>query len=75
MPTDQYIHRRNELNRRARAFLHDLLTGGPQTYQAIRQHAREAGVSLSPLMRAMGSLNVESRTRNGYAVWQLPAAV
>jgi hypothetical protein len=74
MPTDQYIHRRNELNRRARTFLHDLLTEGPQTYQAVRQRAREAGVPLSPLMTAKRSLNVESSSRDGHAVWNLPAA-
>jgi hypothetical protein len=74
MPTDQYIHRRNELNRRARTFLNDLLTEGPQTYQAVRQRAREAGVPLSYLLTAKRSLHVESRKSDGYAVWNLPAA-
>ncbi len=74
MSTDQYIQRRNELNRRARTFLHDLLTKGPQTYATIRQHAREAGVSLSCVLTAKRSLHVESRKSDGYAVWNLPAA-
>jgi hypothetical protein len=74
MSTDQYIHRRNELNRRARTFLNDLLTEGPQTYQAVRQRAREADVPLSFLLAAKRSLHVESRKSDGYAVWQLPAA-
>jgi len=74
MSTDQYIHRRNELNRRARTFLQDLLTEGPQTYAMIRQYAREAGVPLSYLLTARRSLHVESRKSDGYAVWNLPAA-
>ena len=74
MSPDQYIRRRNELNRRARTFLQDLLTEGPQTYQAVRQRAREAGISLSCVLTAKRSLNVQSRTRDGYAVWNLPAA-
>ena len=68
------IQRRNESNRRARAFLLDLLAGGPQTYQAVRQCAREAGVPLSYLLTAKRSLNVQSRKSDGYAVWNLPAA-
>jgi hypothetical protein len=47
MSTYAYIQQRNESNRKARAFLQDLLTEGPQTYQAVRQRAREAGVPLS----------------------------
>ena len=74
MPTDQYIHRHHELNRRARAFLHDQLTGGPQPFSLICQQAAKQGISLSMLVTAKRSLHVESRTRDGYAVWQLPAA-
>jgi hypothetical protein len=74
MSTDQYIQRRNELNRRARTFLNDLLTNGPQTYAMIRQYAREAGISLSCLLTAKRSLHVESCKSDGYAVWNLPAA-
>ena len=32
MSTYAYIQQRNESNRKARAFLQDLLTKGPQTY-------------------------------------------
>jgi hypothetical protein len=74
MSTYAYIQQRNESNRKARAFLHDLLANGPQTYAMIRQHAREAGVALSYLLTAKRSLQVESRKSDGYAVWNLPAA-
>jgi hypothetical protein len=74
MSTYAYIQQRNESNRKARAFLQDLLTEGPQTYQAVRQRAREAGVPLSYLLIAKRSLHVESRKSDGYAVWNLPAA-
>jgi hypothetical protein len=74
MSTDTYIQRRNESNRKARAFLQDLLAEGPQTYAMVRQYAREAGVPLSYLLTARRSLHVESRKSDGYAVWNLPAA-
>jgi hypothetical protein len=73
MSTDHYIQRRNELNRCARQFLSHLLAGGPQSYTTVCQRAREAGVSLSCLLTAKRSLRVKSRTRDGYAVWNLPA--
>ena len=69
-----YIQQRNESNRKARAFLQEVLANGPQTYAMIHQHAREAGVTLSFLMTAKRSLQVESRKSEGYAVWNLPAA-
>ena len=68
------LPQRNESNRKARAFLQDLLTEGPQTYQAVLQRAREAGVPLSYLLIAKRSLHVESRKSDGCAVWNLPAA-
>jgi hypothetical protein len=74
MSTYAYIQQRNESNRKARAFLQDLLTEGPQTYQAVRQRAREAGVPLAYLLTAKRSLQVESRKSDGGAVWNLPAA-
>ena len=74
MSTDTYIQQRNESNRKARAFLQALLTEGPQTYQAVRQRAREAGVPLAYLLTAKRSLHVESRKSEGGAVWNLPAA-
>ena len=74
MSTYAYIQQRNASNRKARAFLQDLLTEGPQTYQAVRQRAREAGVPLAYLLIAKRSLQVESRKSDGGAVWNLPAA-
>jgi hypothetical protein len=74
MSTYAYIQQRNASNRKARAFLQDLLTEGPQTYQAVRQRAREAGVPLAYLLTAKRSLQVESRKSDGGAVWNLPAA-
>jgi hypothetical protein len=74
MSTYAYIQQRNASNRKARAFLQDLLTEGPQTYQAVRQRAHEAGVPLAYLLTAKRSLQVESRKSDGGAVWNLPAA-
>ena len=74
MPTNQHIHRRNELNRRARTFLNDQLAGGPQPFSLIRQLGAKQGISLAMLLTAKRSLHVESRTRDGYAVWNLPEA-
>ena len=74
MSTYAFIQQRNASNRKARAFLQDLLTEGPQTYQAVRQRAHEAGVPLSYLLTAKRSLHVESRKSDGCAVWNLPAA-
>jgi hypothetical protein len=68
------IHRRNELTRHARAFLQDLLAGGPQPFQTIHQQAVAQGISKATLMAAKRSLNVQSRKSDGYAVWNLPAA-
>jgi hypothetical protein len=72
--TQAFIPRRNALNGYARQFLRDLLRDGPQPYTAIRQRAREAGVRLSALWTAKRTLNVQSYTRDGYAVWHLPGA-
>jgi hypothetical protein len=74
MSTDHYAHQRNERNRRARTFLHDQLAGGPQPFSLIRQLGAQQGISLSMLVTAKRSLHVESRTHDGYAVWNLPAA-
>ena len=74
MPTDHYIHRRNELNRQARGFLSDLLADGPQPYSTILARATEAGISLSTLLTAKVALRVESRTIDKRARWHLPAA-
>jgi hypothetical protein len=72
---DTEIHRRNEANRRARAFLQDLLAGGPQPFQTIHQQAVAQGISKTTLMTAKRSLNVKSRKSDGQAVWNLPATV
>ncbi len=75
MPSpDTYIHRRNESNRKARQFLHDILAEGPQTFQLVHEQAVKQVISKSTLMLAKHSLNVQSRKSDGYAVWQLPAA-
>jgi hypothetical protein len=68
------IQRRNESNRRARAFLHDILAGGPQPYQVVHEQAVAQGISKSYLLTAKRSLNVQSRKSDGYAVWDLPTA-
>jgi hypothetical protein len=73
-PTATQIHHRNDLNRRARTFLHDLLTPGPQTYQAVHEQAVARGISKSCLMTAKRMLDVRSTTApNGKAQWQLHA--
>jgi hypothetical protein len=73
-PTETRIHHRNDLNRQARTFLHDLLTPGPQTYQVIHEQAVARGISKSCLMTAKRMLDVRSTTApNGKAQWQLPA--
>ena len=74
MPTDQYIHRRNELNRQAREFLSDCLAGGPRPFSSIRQLGAKQGVSLALLLTAKRSLHVEARTVDRQAIWHLPAA-
>ena len=45
MPTDTYIQQRNESNRKARAFLQEVLAGGPQTYQIVHEQAVKQGIS------------------------------
>ena len=68
MATDTYIQQRNESNRKARAFLQDLLTGGPQTYQVVLEQAVKQGISKAALMLgAKYTLHVESRKSDGYA--------
>jgi hypothetical protein len=74
MSTYAYIQQRNESNRKARQFLQDLLTGGPRTYQVVLEQAVKQGISKAALMLAKYSLHVESHKRDGYAVWNLPAA-
>ena len=74
MPTDTYIQQRNASNRKARAFLQEVLAGGPQTYQIVHEQAVKQGISKAALMLAKSSLHVESHKRDGYAVWNLPAA-
>ena len=69
-----FIQQRNESNRKARAFLQEVLTEGPQTFQLVHEQAVKRGISKSTLMLAKHSLNVQSRKSDGYAVWQLPAA-
>ena len=44
MSTYAYIQQRNESNRKARAFLQDLLTEGPQPYQVVHQQAVAQGI-------------------------------
>jgi hypothetical protein len=65
------IRRRNESNRRARAFLLDLLGGGPQLYQMVHEQAVAQGISKSFLMTAKRTLNVHSTVVNHRHVWQL----
>lgn len=74
MTSDENIHQRNASNRRARAFLHDLLAGGPQPYQVVHEQAVAQGISKSYLLTAKRSLNVKSRKSDGHAIWDLPAA-
>jgi len=74
MTSDENIHQRTESNRRARAFLHDLLAGGPQPYQVVHEQAVAQGISKSYLLTAKRSLNVKSRKSDGHAFWDLPAA-
>ena len=74
MPTDTSIQQRNASNRKARAFLQELLAGGPQTYQIVHEQAVKQGISTSYLLTARRSLHVASSKRDGYAVWSLPAA-
>jgi hypothetical protein len=68
MPTDQDGHRSSELNRRARTFLND------QLCRLIREQAAKQGISMSTLLTAKRSLNVESRTIDRRAIWYLPQA-
>jgi hypothetical protein len=73
--TETQTHRRNNLNRQARTFLQDLLTPGPQTYQAIHEQAVARGITKSSLLTAKQILGVRSITApNGKALWKLPAA-
>ena len=74
MPTDTSIQQRNASNRKARAFLQEVLAGGPQTYQIVHEQAVTQGISKSYLLTARRSLHVASSKRDGYAVWSLPAA-
>jgi hypothetical protein len=74
MTSDEHIHQRHESNRRARAFLHAILAGGPQPYQVVHEQAVAQGISKSYLLTAKRSLNVKSRKRDGHAIWDLPAA-
>ena len=74
MTSDENIHQRNESNRHARAFLHDILAGGPQPYQVVHEQAVAQGISKSYLLTAKRSLNVKSRKSDGHAIWDLPAA-
>jgi hypothetical protein len=74
MATYDHLQQRNELSRKARAFLQEVLAGGPQTYQIVLEQAVKQGISKSRLMTAKRSLHVESRKSDGYAVWNLPAA-
>ena len=74
-PTQAQIRYRDDLNRQARTFLHDLLTPGSQTYQVIHEQAVAQGIAKSSLMTAKRTLDVRSTTAtNGKAQWQLPAA-
>ena len=75
MSTDQYVRHRTAINRRARTFLNDQLAGGPQPFNLIRQQAAKQGISLSMLLTAKRSLNVESRIIDKRAIWCLPEAV
>ena len=43
MATYAYIQQRSETNRKARQFLQDLLTEGPQTYQVVLEQAVKKG--------------------------------
>jgi hypothetical protein len=72
MLSDQYIHRRNELNRLARAFLKDQLASGPQPLSLIREQAAKQGISLSTLLDAKRSLRINARTIDKRSVWSLP---
>jgi hypothetical protein len=74
MPTETYIQQRNASNRKARAFLQEVLAGGPQPYQIVHAQAVKQGIATSSLLTAMRSLHVASSKRDGYAVWSLPAA-
>ena len=74
MPTDPYIQQRNASNRKARAFLQEVLAGGPQTYQIVHAQAVKQGISTSSLLTAKRSLHVASFKSDGYAVWSLPVA-
>jgi hypothetical protein len=71
MPTHAYITRRDDLNRRARQFLREVLTDGPQPFSTIKEQAREAGIFLATLMTAKCALNIQSRKSNGHMLWQL----
>jgi hypothetical protein len=75
MSTDQQIHHRNEINRHARTFLNDQLARGPQPLSLIRERATKQGVSLSSLLTAKRSLNVESHLIDRRAIWSLPNTV
>jgi hypothetical protein len=68
---EAYINRRNESNRRARQFLHDILVGGPQPYQVVHEQAVAQGISKFALMTAKWALNVRSTRVNGRHIWQL----
>ena len=74
MSTYAYIQQRNESNRKARAFLQEVLAEGPQTFQLVHEQAVKQGISKSYLLTARRSLHVESYKSDGYAVWSLPAA-
>jgi hypothetical protein len=73
MPTDEHIHRRNELYRQAREFLSGILAPGPQPYSTIVARAAEAGISLASLLTAKRALRVESRKVNKSTLWYLPS--
>ena len=72
MPSPEaYIQRRNESNRRARAFLQDLLAGGPQPYQVVYEQAVAQGIPKPALMTAKRTLNVRSTLVKHRHIWQL----
>ena len=52
MPTDPDIQQRNASNRKARAFLQEVLAGEPQTYQIVHAQAVKQGISTSSLLTA-----------------------
>jgi hypothetical protein len=71
MTTVDYFKRQQELNRRARQVLHDILAGGPQPYQVVYEQAVAQGISKAALMTAKYALNIRSTRVNGRHIWEL----